>query len=196
MIKLQQETLSVFYHQGKIPYAVFPSALEAIKTLAPYYDAIFFDMDRMIIPFNSEVVYPEFKEIMKVIWDVKKAVITNKGGAAWGEYKKDPKYPTYEEDKAKMSRVLIDQLGFKPAEIFACWGFQKGAEWLLPKALKYGDPGTDPYDRKPQPGMLLKAMILHGVDLHRTLFVGDSRSDVAAAAAAKVDALLVKMEMY
>lgn len=51
------------------------------------------------------------------------------------------------------------------------------------------DAGCD--CRKPSPGLLLRARDEYGVDLSRSLFVGDSASDMRAAAAAGLPAMLV-----
>jgi D-glycero-D-manno-heptose 1,7-bisphosphate phosphatase len=46
--------------------------------------------------------------------------------------------------------------------------------------------------RKPQPGLLLKAAACYGLDLARCIFVGDSITDLQAAAAAGCPCLLVR----
>ncbi|MEO6063179.1 MAG: HAD-IIIA family hydrolase [Thermoflexales bacterium] len=45
--------------------------------------------------------------------------------------------------------------------------------------------------RKPRPGMLLRAAREHGLDLSRSIFIGDALSDAQAAAAAGVTPILV-----
>jgi histidinol-phosphate phosphatase family protein len=45
--------------------------------------------------------------------------------------------------------------------------------------------------RKPKPGMLHAAGEKHGIDLHRSLMIGDSESDVQAGAAAGCRTVLV-----
>jgi D-glycero-D-manno-heptose 1,7-bisphosphate phosphatase len=57
--------------------------------------------------------------------------------------------------------------------------------------------GVEPYRRacdcrKPQPGMLLRARDLLGLDLSRSFLVGDRRSDVVAARRAGCTAILVR----
>ncbi len=46
--------------------------------------------------------------------------------------------------------------------------------------------------RKPQPGMLQQAALEHGLDLARSIFVGDKDSDLGAARAAGCGAVLVR----
>jgi D-glycero-D-manno-heptose 1,7-bisphosphate phosphatase len=40
---------------------------------------------------------------------------------------------------------------------------------------------TDSFDRKPNPGMLLRAAETHGVDLSQSIMIGDKDSDMQAA---------------
>jgi D-glycero-D-manno-heptose 1,7-bisphosphate phosphatase len=56
--------------------------------------------------------------------------------------------------------------------------------------------GTPPFRalcdcRKPRPGMILRAVREHGIDLARSYAIGDSVADIEAAAAAGVPAILV-----
>ena len=56
--------------------------------------------------------------------------------------------------------------------------------------------GVGPYrkeceDRKPQPGMILKASTDHKIDLKRSILVGDRCSDIQAGAAADVPNLIL-----
>ena len=56
--------------------------------------------------------------------------------------------------------------------------------------------GVGPYrkeceDRKPQPGMILKASTDHNIDLKRSVLVGDRCSDIQAGAAADVPNLIL-----
>jgi D-glycero-D-manno-heptose 1,7-bisphosphate phosphatase len=45
--------------------------------------------------------------------------------------------------------------------------------------------------RKPKPGMLFQAQREHGLDLSRTIFVGDDERDVEAGTAAGCETILV-----
>lgn len=49
---------------------------------------------------------------------------------------------------------------------------------------------SDHPDRKPNPGMILRAMADHAIDPARSVLVGDSATDVAAAAAAGIEGVL------
>lgn len=53
-----------------------------------------------------------------------------------------------------------------------------------------GEYRRESFDRKPQPGMLLKARDELGLDLTRSVFIGDKDSDMAAGLAAGVGHLL------
>ena len=46
-------------------------------------------------------------------------------------------------------------------------------------------------DRKPQPGMILKASSDHNIDLNRSILVGDRCSDIQAGAAAGITTLIL-----
>lgn len=49
-----------------------------------------------------------------------------------------------------------------------------------------GDYKKDSFDRKPNPGMLLRAAEKHGLDLGRSIMIGDKDSDMQAASKAVV----------
>jgi D-glycero-D-manno-heptose 1,7-bisphosphate phosphatase len=58
------------------------------------------------------------------------------------------------------------------------------------------DHGVGPYrkecaDRKPQPGMILKASADHNIDLKRSVLIGDRCSDIEAGAAAGIPNLIL-----
>lgn len=54
-----------------------------------------------------------------------------------------------------------------------------------------GDFRKECEDRKPQPGMILKASVDHKIDLKRSVLVGDRCSDIQAGAAADVPNLIL-----
>lgn len=49
-----------------------------------------------------------------------------------------------------------------------------------------GDYKKDSFDRKPNPGMLLRAAEEHGIDMRRSIMIGDKDSDMQAACKAGV----------
>lgn len=55
------------------------------------------------------------------------------------------------------------------------------------KKSKYGD-----YMRKPNPGMILKAAKEYNIDLHKSFFIGDKKTDQEAAKKAKINFVLKK----
>lgn len=57
-----------------------------------------------------------------------------------------------------------------------------------------GDYRRESFDRKPNPGMLLKARDALGLDLPRSVLIGDKPSDIAAGRAAGVGHLLLLAE--
>lgn len=57
----------------------------------------------------------------------------------------------------------------------------------------------DSFDRKPQPGMLMKAMSEYGATSYQTVMIGDRNTDMEAAAAAGIRGLLFdqsNLEMF
>ena len=77
-------------------------------------------------------------------------------------------------------------------------------EWMCDRFKVEGAPRTDvfycpfhpergvghykkeSFDRKPNPGMLLRAAIKHGIDMRRSIMIGDKDSDMQAASNASV----------
>lgn len=100
------------------------------------------------------------------------AVITNQSGIGRGYYG--------EEDFAVLSRWMAGRFaahGADLAGVFHC-PFLPGAP--LPAYDR------DSFWRKPNPGMILEAQRRLGLDLARSVFVGDQPGDMAAARAAGV----------
>lgn len=102
-------------------------------------------------------------------------VVTNQSGIARGMY-------TEADFWALMNRMQADlaEIGARLDHIEFC---------------PHLPGGLPPYDvececRKPKPGMLLSAAEKLGLDLSRSVLVGDSQSDLEAAAAAGVRSLL------
>ncbi len=99
-------------------------------------------------------------------------VVTNQSGIARGFY-----------DEQAFSR-LTDWM----RERFAAAGAPLTAVYYCPH---HPDKGVDRYRRvcdcrKPEPGMLLRAMAEHGLDPQRSIMVGDKASDMVAASRAGI----------
>lgn len=199
----QQETLAILFKDGKAPVMYYPSLSAALcsEHVQSRYSTFIFDVDRVLIPFDSTQPYHEVLNlfhpaIVKRWLDNKNiALATNKGNVPWWERTKNPKYDSLEISQEKLSH-LVERLGIDQSNVFACYGIYLDRSWTIPERLKLGDPGTDPNDRKPAPGMLIKAMAKFGVTPKETLMIGDALTDVEAARRAGCNALLVKMEKY
>jgi len=139
------------------------------STLTP---ALFIDRDNTIIRDNGYVhdlndisIIPEVLPLMQVAIEagVKVIIISNQAGIAKGRFSK--------EDSDSLNTELICRLkdeGIRIDGIYTC---------------PYHDEGCVPYytkaslDRKPFPGMILKAAEDHGIDISKSIMVGDKESD-------------------
>lgn len=103
-------------------------------------------------------------------------VVTNQSGVGRGYYGEADVLALH----AQMSRDL-ETVGGRIDAFYYCPHHPEAAE------DRYRHP--DPPDRKPNPGMLLRAMADHPVDVTRSLMVGDKNGDVEAGQRAGVRAL-------
>ena len=100
------------------------------------------------------------------------AVITNQAGIARGYYP--------ESQFLDLSRWMAGEFarhGAELAAIFHCPYYDRGE---VPAYRR------DSFWRKPAPGMILEAQKRLGLDLARSIFLGDQPTDMAAAAAAGI----------
>lgn len=148
--------------------------------------ALFLDRDGVV---NREVGYlskPEQVEFVPGIFDLcrsaqamghKLIIVTNQAGIARELYS--------EADFHSLMRWMTKQ--FANAQI------QLTGYYYCPHHPEHGvgQYRMDCPDRKPQPGMLLQAAREHGIDLSRSLLVGDRCSDIYAGAAAGVGKLVL-----
>ncbi len=99
-------------------------------------------------------------------------VVTNQAGIGRGYYT--------EQDFLTLTdwmRERFDAEGAPITELFYCpYHPQHGI----------GRYKMDSFDRKPNPGMLLRAAVKHGIDLGRSIMIGDRDSDMQAARKAGV----------
>jgi D-glycero-D-manno-heptose 1,7-bisphosphate phosphatase len=105
-------------------------------------------------------------------------VVTNQSGIGRGKY-------GWEEFHAVMGRIaeLLAEQGARMDGIYAAPHHEKGqGEYAVP----------DHPDRKPNPGMLLRAAEEHGLDLSRSWMVGDKAIDLEAGRRAGCRTALVQ----
>ena len=100
-------------------------------------------------------------------------IVTNQSGVARGMFS--------EETMQAFNRLLVERLaegGGRIDAVYACPFHSEAAD------ERYRHP--DHPDRKPNPGMLLRAAADHDLDLSRSLMIGDQPSDMEAARRAGV----------
>lgn len=106
-------------------------------------------------------------------------VVTNQSGVGRGYYSEDDMHRLHArmaEDLAKLG-AHIDAVYFCPHH---------------PEAPDEAYRHPDPPDRKPNPGMILRALEDFAIDRDRSILVGDKDSDLEAARRAGVRALLFR----
>jgi D-glycero-D-manno-heptose 1,7-bisphosphate phosphatase len=99
-------------------------------------------------------------------------VVTNQAGIGRGYYS--------EEDFLTLSAWMRDRFTAKGApitDVFYCPFHPENG---------VGDYKKDSFDRKPNPGMLLRAAEKHGINMKRSIMIGDKDSDMQAASNAGV----------
>ena len=104
--------------------------------------------------------------------DYQLIVVTNQAGIGRGYYS--------EADFSTLTDWMCDRFrveGAPIADVFYC-----------PFHPEHGVGGyrKDSFDRKPNPGMLLRAAEKHGIDMARSIMIGDKDSDMQAASNAGV----------
>ena len=103
-------------------------------------------------------------------------VVTNQSGVGRGYYTEADMHALHEHMVADLARAQahIDAFYFAPHH---------------PEAPVESYRHPDPPDRKPNPGMILRALADWPIDRERSLLVGDKSSDIEAARRAGVRAL-------
>lgn len=148
--------------------------------------ALFLDRDGVV---NREVGYlwkPEHTEFIPGIFELcrvaqrrqyKLIVLTNQSGIARQLYS--------ESDFHVFMRWMILE--------FACQQIHLDGYYYCPHHPDHGIGRyrVDCMDRKPKPGMLLRAAHDHEIDLSQSAFIGDRCSDILAGAAAAVGKIIL-----
>jgi D-glycero-D-manno-heptose 1,7-bisphosphate phosphatase len=148
--------------------------------------AVFFDRDGVL---NADVGYPHRVEDLHWMPGAREAVrrvgaagrlavvVTNQSGVARGLFE----LGAVETFHAAMQAELA-QIGARIDAFYACPFHPNAvvARWRHP----------DHPDRKPNPGMLLRAMAEHGIEPDRSVLIGDKITDLQAAERAGVRGVL------
>ena len=103
-------------------------------------------------------------------------VVTNQSGIARGYYTEEQMQTLHD-----WLNVELEKRGAKIDRIYHCPFHEEGT---IPRYTK------DSYDRKPKPGMLIRAMTDFPVIKERSFLIGDKQADLEAAKAAGVRGFL------
>lgn len=147
----------------------------------PKKKALFLDRDGVINHDNGYTYRIEDFVFIDGIFDLCRAaikagyiiiVVTNQAGIGRGYYS--------EEDFWKLTKWMcerFEQEGVPITEVFYC-----------PYHPEYGigEYKKDSFDRKPNPGMILKAAEKYNIDLGHSIMIGDKESDIQAASKAGI----------
>jgi D-glycero-D-manno-heptose 1,7-bisphosphate phosphatase len=144
---------------------------------APAVPAVFLDRDGVLIP---DIGYPHLEEHLVLIPGAAEAVrrlnalgylvviVTNQSGVARGLFGEDQMHA--------FNALLVRRLAAKGARIGAVYACPFHAEAKDPKWFHPDHP-----DRKPNPGMILRAVADHNIDPARSFLIGDQATDLEAA---------------
>ncbi len=149
--------------------------------------ALFLDRDGVINVDKHHVYKIEDCEFIDGIFDLcRKAksdgyliiVVTNQAGIAKGKYTEEDyfKFRDYVHKEFKKQGCPIDAEYFCPYH----------TEAVIEKYCK------DSYDRKPNPGMILKAQHDFDIDLNQSILIGDKQSDIEAGNRAGIKVNILK----
>lgn len=157
-----------------------------VTPTAPPRPALFLDRDGVL---NEDPGYVHRWEDFRWITGAREAVaafneagwlvfvVTNQSGVGRGYYAEDDVIALH----AKMSESLT-QVGARIDAYYYCPHHPEAA------LESYRHP--DPPDRKPNPGMILRALNEWPVDVSRSIMIGDKQSDIEAARRAGIRGLL------
>ncbi|HON56072.1 MAG TPA: HAD family hydrolase, partial [bacterium] len=149
--------------------------------------AVFLDRDGTLNPDSSYINKPEDFEFypfaisaLKKLYDAgfKLIIISNQSGIGRG-YIQEPDLMAITD---KMKKILADY-NIYLTDVFYSYYYENA---LNPKYLEGAE------DRKPQPGMILKAAKKYNIDLSKSIMIGDKESDIGAGINAGCKTILVK----
>lgn len=136
--------------------------------------ALFLDRDGVINVDKHYVYKIEDCEFIEEIFDICRAakksgykliVVTNQAGIAKGYFTEEDFHQFMDHVKAEFVRqeCPLDDIFYCPYHIDGFGKYKKDSE-----------------DRKPNPGMILKAAQKHNIDLKQSILIGDKESDIEA----------------
>jgi D-glycero-D-manno-heptose 1,7-bisphosphate phosphatase len=168
---------------GNAPIQPQENGSNSIDGLVP---ALFLDRDGIV---NREIGYlskPHQVEFLPGIFDLcrsaqamgyKLIIVTNQAGIARQLYS--------EADFHLLMRWMVERFTLESVRLDGYYYCPHHPEHGVGRYRK------DCPDRKPQPGMMLRAAREHGIDLGQSVFLGDRCSDMDAGAAAEIGRLIL-----
>ena len=150
--------------------------------MTPGRPAAFLDRDGVLI---EDVGYPHRPDQLRLMPGAARAVrrlnaagfvcaiVTNQSGVARGMFDL--------EQMQTFNALLVETLARDGARIDAVYACPFHSEGTVQAYIHPDHP-----DRKPNPGMILRSVVEHGLDLDRSLMIGDQPSDMEAARRAGV----------
>jgi histidinol-phosphate phosphatase family protein len=154
--------------------------------LTPPIDLYLFDVDGTLVTTKSGETFrktaddwqwlPGRKEALQALLAQGKhiALVTNQGGVAFGYFR-------IEDMRIALETLAHDLWCEWPDVEDICEGIDYFACWTHPTGTVPSYTVADDFHRKPNPGMLLQAMLEHQVGPTNTLMVGDMTDDARAA---------------
>ena len=157
---------------------------------------VIFDLDGTIAkPFGCELlpnVADWFAEWRGMADRPEVAIATNQGGVAFRFHALDVfpdtawKYPVQADVENRLTD-LTAVLGIDPSLVYVSFAYQLGpGQWVETPIESVSDPRWNRNWRKPNPGMVEKAMADNRLQPNQVIMVGDQDTDKAAAIAAGV----------
>ena len=153
--------------------------------------ALFLDRDGVINEDTGYVYLPEDFRFIDGIFELCRTaqelgyhviVITNQAGIARGYYT--------QEDFRRLNEWMLMEFKNQGAAITAVYYCPYHPEHGI------GEYKQDSYDRKPNPGMILRAGDEYSIDLSRSVLIGDKDSDIEAGRRAGVGRIMALKGRY
>jgi HAD superfamily hydrolase (TIGR01662 family) len=168
-----------------------------MQTGAARIELVIFDVDGTLAGAYTLDLLPGVRDFFRLVYHSgckavpRLAIATNQGGVGMrymlhrrGSGSFD-KYPTGQEIEQRLKELLADLGAVAEVPIYVSYTYQTSqGKWTPIPPEEMENPRWHRQWRKPQPGMLLQAMLDAGVTRRQTLFVGDSPDDLGAAQAA------------
>jgi predicted HAD superfamily phosphohydrolase YqeG len=163
------------------------------------YKLIICDLDDTLVPRYGNYLLPGVTNFLRSIpKETKLAIATNKGNVGlywwmvetgWGTPDDSPQLPNEAETQIETVRANAEEIAGREITVYKCFAFISSEGNIGPIPLVAQESMTsdqvpfewDINNRKPEPGMLLRAMEDAQASPDETLFIGDRDTDEQAA---------------